>query len=199
MEHTGEELDMNQLNEALNQPESVEELPPELNTDAKLREALDRALTDAKDFQKKQRKARWIFRIWLVLSTLGMIALLGVVGWMYRGQVVQDWDRYGSNSANCIFKVGDRTVRGVREYSYRYYTIFNWRIYDMRQLEEKTFIEMPNNGASVLAHLSDGTHPRVTVKDAEPGRYPLPHADSYSFFMDNGKNTDVISYKDMCK
>uniref|UniRef100_A0AB39CDN8 Uncharacterized protein n=1 Tax=Pseudomonas phage HRDY3 TaxID=3236930 RepID=A0AB39CDN8_9VIRU len=210
---------MNQVNEELNKAEDTR--GPKIDLEARLAaeddasenvrartpEELDEQLAaillrdrqGAAVFQQKQRKARWILRIWLFVSTVGLFALLGAVGWTYRDHVVQDWDRYASPVSNCIFKVGDRTVRSTREVSYRYYTVFGWRFYDTKTVEEKNWVELPNSASSVLAHLPDGSYRKITTSDAENGRYPLPIADTYSFFMDNGKNLAVVSYKEMCK
>lgn len=217
MGHTGEGLDMSKINDELNKdqelpphvpdaadralppltPEEIEVLAANLASEAEHVASLGTA--QAKADKSRIAFGKWMVRAWIFACFVGLLALLGAIGWAYRGEVVQDWNKYGSHETQCIFKVGDRTVKGNREYSYRYFTIFNWRLYDLRHMEEKTFVDMPNNGVSVLAHMSDGTHPKVNVKDAEPGRYPLPRAEAYSFFMDNGKNSDVISYKDMCK
>jgi len=171
--------------------------PEEL--DEQLAAILKRDREGAQLFQKKQRKARWILRIWLFVTTVGLFALLGAVGWTYRDHVVQDWDRYASPTSKCIFKVGDRTVQGGREKSYRFYTVLGWQFFDTRSVQEKTYIELPSSAASVLAHMADGSYQKVSTTDGENGRYPLPQAESYSFFMDGGKNSAVISYRELCK
>lgn len=169
------------------------------DVDEALAAILEKNRKGAALYEQKMRNARWILRIWLFVSTVGLFALLGAVGWTYRDRVVQDWDRYDSPTSKCVFKVGDRTVHGGREKSYRYYTVFGWRFYDTRTVQEKTYIELPSSAASVLAHMADGSYQKVSTTDGENGRYPLPQADSYSFFMDGGKNSAVITYRELCK
>lgn len=152
---------------------------------------------------KEMQAPRWLVKTLKVVGWLsaiaGVLTILAAIAWNNRDQYVQAWDKYGSHTATCIFKVGDRTMKGTRDYSYRYYIVFNWKFYDMRTVEEKTFIEMPSSASSILAHNADGTHQKLNISDGEPGRYPLAPAKSYSIFTDNGKNAAVVTYADMCK
>lgn len=153
--------------------------------------------------RKEMQAPRWLVRTMKVIGWLsviaGVLAIIGYSAYADRDKYIQAWDKYGSHTANCIFKVGDRTMKGTRDYSYRYYIVFNWKFYDMRTVEEKTFIEMPSSASSILAHNEDGTHQKLNISDGEPGRYPLAPAKSYSIFTDNGKNAAVVTYADMCK
>lgn len=152
---------------------------------------------------KEMQAPRWLITTMKVIGWLavicGSLTVAAYILWDNRDQYVQAWDKYGSHQTNCIFKVGERTMKGTRDYSYRYYIVFNWKFYDMRTVEEKTFIEMPSSASSILAHNADGTHQKLNITDGEPGRYPLAPAKSYSIFTDNGKNAAVVTYVDMCK
>lgn len=186
----GEEIDMTQLNENLNAEQQAEKALDEIISQ-------DRVAADK--FARKARWSRWVFRMYFLLALLGLIGLAGAVGWTYRANIVQDWDRYGSHQSNCIFKVGERTVKGTRDYSYRYYTILNWKFYDTTKQTEETRIDISGNGMTILAHMPDGTSKKQEVSDGERYNQRIEIAESYSFFMDNGKNAATISYKTMCK
>lgn len=186
----GEDLDMTQLNENLNAEEQAEKA---------LDEIINQDRDAAKKFERKARRAKWIFRLYFLVALLGLLGLAGAVGWTYRSAIVQDWDRYGSHQTQCIFKVGERTVKGTRDYSYRYYTILNWKFYDTREQTEETRIDISGNGMTILAHMPDGNSKKQEVSDGERYNQRLEIADSYSFFMDNGKNAATVTYKSMCK
>lgn len=186
---TGEEIDMTQLNENLN-AEAAEQA---------LDEIIQKDKDDKAKYDRKARWSRWVFRLYFLVALLGLIGLAGAVGWTYRANIVQDWDRYGSHQSNCIFKVGERTVKGTRDYSYRYYTVFNWKFYDTTQQTEETRIDISGNGMTILAHMPDGTSKKQEVSDGERYMQRIDPAESYSFFMDNGKNAATVTYKTMCK
>lgn len=188
--NNGEEIDMTQLNENLNAEQQAEKA---------LDDIINQDRDEAAQFARKARRARWIFRLYFLVALLGLIGLAGAVGWTYRAAIVQDWDRYGSHQTNCIFKVGERTVKGTRDYSYRYYTVLNWKFYDTAEQKEETRIDISGNGMTILAHLPDGTSKKQEVSDGERYNQRIEAADSYSFFMDNGKNATTVSYKTMCK
>lgn len=181
----------------------MDKLNENLSAEEQAEKALDEIINQDRDaekkFARKARRARWIFRIYFLLALLGLLGLAGAVGWTYRTAVVQDWDRYGSHQSQCIFKVGERTVKGTRDYSYRYYTILNWKFYDTTQQTEETRIDISGNGMTILAHFPDGTSKKQEVSDGERYNQRLEIAESYSFFMDNGKNAATVSYKTMCK
>lgn len=187
---TGAEIDMTQLN-------------AELNAEQVAERALDEIISQSKEddakFARKARRARWIFRLYFLVALLGLIGLAGAVGWTYRANIVQDWDRYGSHQTQCIFKVGERTVKGTRDYSYRYYTILNWKFYDTAEQKEETRIDPSDSDITILAHMPDGTSKKQEMSDGKRWNPRIETADSYSFFMDNGKNAATVSYKTMCK
>lgn len=186
----GEEIDMNQLNE-------------NLNAEAEAEKAIDEIINQDRDaankFARKARWSKWVFRLYFLVALLGLIGLAGAVGWTYRANIVQDWDRYGSHQSQCIFKVGERTVKGTRDYSYRYYTVLNWKFYDTTQQKEETRIDYADTDITILAHLPDGTSTKQEMMDGKRWNPRIENADSYSFFMDNGKNAATVSYKTMCK
>lgn len=183
------EIDMDQLNENL----SLEA------AEAALLAIGQKDHEEQAMYDRKARMSRWIFRLYFLVALLGLISLAGAVCWTYRASIVQDWDRYGSHQTQCIFKVGERTVKGTRDYSYRYYTILNWKFYNTAEQKEETRIDISGNGMTILAHMPDGTSNKQEVSDGERYNQRIDVADSYSFFMDNGKNAATVSYKSMCK
>lgn len=186
----GEEIDMNQLNE-------------NLNAEAEAEKAIDEIINQDRDaankFARKARWSKWVFRLYFLVALLGLIGLAVAVGWTYRANIVQDWDRYGSHQSQCIFKVGERTVKGTRDYSYRYYTVLNWKFYDTTQQKEETRIDYADTDITILAHMPDGTSTKQEMMDGKRWNPKIENAESYSFFMDNGKNAATVSYKTMCK
>ena len=176
-----------------------EEIAKEYQDGLDLDEILKKDREDAEAYQRRARYVKWIGRLWFAFVILGVLSLAGALLWTGRAGIVPAWDKYETNEVQCVFKVGERTMKATREYSYRYYQILDWKFYDTTKQKEKTTIELPRNAASVLMHMHDGTHERLSIGDAQEGRYPLPQADSYSFFLDNGKNADVVSYQQMCR
>lgn len=189
---TGEEIDMTQLNENLN-AEAAERAEQALD------EIIQNDREDKAKYDRKARWSKWVFRLYFLLALLGLIGLAGAVGWTYRANIVQDWDRYGSHQSQCIFKVGERTVKGTRDYSYRYYTVLGWKFYDTKQQTEETRIDPADSDITILAHMPDGTSKKQEMSDGKRWNPRIEIAESYSFFMDNGKNAATVSYKTMCK
>lgn len=184
------EIDMTQLNENLNAEQQAEKA---------LDDIINQDRTAQEKYERKARRTRWIFRLYFLVALLGLTSLAGAVGWTYRASIVQDWDRYGSHQTQCIFKVGERTVKGTRDYSYRYYTILNWKFYDTAEQKEETRIDPSDADVTILAHMPDGTSHKQEMADGKRWNPRIENADSYSFFMDNGKNAANVSYKNMCK
>lgn len=196
-----------QLDDTDEQPERTEE--EILSIDQQNRQARATMLRKIRLKKKpvEDRKERaaplWMVRLFKTIGVLavvlGLLTIMAFIAWDNRDRYVQAWDKPGWHNKECIFKVGDRTVRGVREFSYQYYTVFGWTFHDTNQQKEKTFIEMPSSAASILAHMPDGSGLKLSTSDGEKGRYPIERADSYSIFMDNGKNAAVVTYQEMCR
>ena len=127
-QHTREVLQRRlaeQLDSTDEQPERTEE--EILNNDRQNQQARASMLRKIRLKKKpvEDRKERaaplWMVRLFKTIGVLavvlGVITVLAFVAWDNRDRYVQAWDKPGWHNKECIFKVGDRTVKGVREFS----------------------------------------------------------------------------------
>jgi hypothetical protein len=188
----------------LPQQPNAAELDHALNEvlDAELETILKNDREDSAKFEKRRRLAKriqfWAIAIAVVGSLLGMVALYGYFFWK---DYITDYDKYGSHTSNCVFKVGERTMTGTRNYSYRYMTVLGYKIYmtPASEIDEETRLDIDGNAMTVLLTETGKETRKEFVANGEKFRKFLPKADSYTFFMDGGKNTAIVSYKDLCK
>jgi len=173
--------------------------------DAELAAIIQKESDDSLQFMQRVRRSKRVMfwaKVTMVIASL--LALLGMVilyFYMFWPKYITDFDKYGSHTATCVFKVGDRTVNGTRTYGYRYMTVLGYRVYmtPADAIEEETRIDIVGNGMTII--LQDGGEPikKEFISDGERFRKLLNRADSYIFFMDGGKNTARVEYKDLCK
>lgn len=138
--------------------------------------------------------------LWVVL----VVTLLGFVGtalYVNIDKIVTDYDKFGMDSRECIAKVGERTITGTRVYSYRYMTVLGHKIYMTPQSEVKqeTRIDVSGNGMTILASSNGVPIEKYNISEGEKYRQLLKPAESYTFFMDGGKNTAILAYNQICK
>jgi hypothetical protein len=170
--------------------------------DAEVDAIMKKDREDSALFEKRKRRSKrimfWAAAIAIVGSLLGLVALYFYFFWK---DYVTDYDKYGSHTANCIFKVGERTMNGTRNYSYRYMTVLGYKIYmtPANEIEEETRLDIDGNSLTILLTEEGKETRKEYVANGEKFRKFLPKADAYTFFMDGGKNTAIISYKDLCK
>lgn len=114
------------------------------------------------------------------------------------------YDKYGQDYRPCIFKVGERTVTGQRSYSYRYMNLFGYKIFMTpdAEVQQETRLDIAFNGITIVGNIKAGSaweSKKLQIEDGEKYKQLLPYADTYTFFMDGGKNVATVSYSDICK
>lgn len=138
--------------------------------------------------------------LWVILI-LALLASAGAALYMNIDKIVTDYDKYGSDKTDCIAKVGERTITGTRSYSYRYMTVLGYKIFmtPQSEVEQETRIDVNGNGMTILATRDGKATEKYVISDGEKERRLLKPADSYTFFMDGGKNTAILAYNQICK
>lgn len=167
-----------------------------------IQEIMDQNVKDADELMRKMRVRRRIISTMIKLfSVLFAVVMATVLVRMYWPLVVTDYDRASIETRKCIFKVGERTVQGTRSYDYRYMTVLGHRIYMTKDVDiaQETRLDISGNGMTIVLQKAGEESKTKIIGDGEKFRQLLEQADSYTFFMDGGKNTAVISYGDLCK
>lgn len=138
--------------------------------------------------------------LWVVL-VIALFSFAGTALYVNMDKIVTDYDKFGMDTRNCIAKVGERTITGTRSYSYRYMTVLGHKIYmtPESEVKQETRLDVNFNGMTILATSASAPVEKYSISDGVKERPLLNRADSYTFFMDGGKNTAIISYNTLCK
>lgn len=178
---------------ARRKPESRTERP-QADLDRDMKERLNRRALKALAL----RTGRILLWVTLIVA---LLAFAGAALYVNKDKLVTSYDKYGMDTRPCMGKVGERTITGTRTYGYRYMTVLGYKIYmtPEKEVEQETRLDISGNGMTILGMQADGTLQKTMISDGERYRQLLHPADSYTFFMDGGKNTAVIAYTDLCK
>jgi hypothetical protein len=199
--------------EPVDRDEHGDALPYEkFTTEEAWQRAEDQASLDARMREKLERRAALAARaraiayrtyrvvLWVVLFAC-LLALAATTLYVYKDRIVTQYDKFGMDTRSCISKVGERTITGTRTYSYRYMTVLGHKIFmtPENEVQQETRIDVSGNGMTILGTKADGTVDKTMISDGEKFRQLLKPAETYTFFMDGGKNTAVIAYNELCK
>jgi len=142
---------------------------------------------------RAKRKAKRIL-VWTIVLLLAVLAaaIAGIVYW--ASQNIHTG--YAMVEKQCGIQVGDVTLKGVREYGYRYYEVLGARMNFTRDVKETTVL-MPEGSPMMIIGATATEWWGLPVDAGEQRRQLLKPANSYTFVI--GKKANVVDYEGFCK